>query len=197
MLRNLLYLILAIAIAVPVLADKTKPEKTADSTKTKKEVKTEKMADSTETKKEVKTEKMADSTETKKEVKTDSTAKKPEIKYVTTESGLRYVDLVVGEGVIAVKGMKVSMHYTLWFNDHDKKGEKIQSSLDINKPLDFTVGMEGLISGWNEGAEGMKEGGTRRLMIPAKLAYGTRGRGKMIPPNTDLIFELIFIKQVK
>ena len=109
---------------------------------------------------------------------------------VTTPSGLKYEDLVVGEGQVADNGMNVVVHYSLWLDRDGQKGQKIQSSKDTNSPLPFRVGQQGLIKGWNEGMLGMKPGGTRRLFIPADLGYGAAGRPPIIPSNAALIFEI-------
>lgn len=113
----------------------------------------------------------------------------------STPSGLKWADLTVGTGKEAVNGSPVVSHYTLWFADeHGKKGERFQSSKDPNprtgtaEPFPFTVGDSRLIKGWNEGMIGMKEGGTRLLVIPPEIGYG-KGGGP-IPANTTLIFEI-------
>src|SRR5947208_2425982 len=108
-------------------------------------------------------------------------------KAVTTESGLSYVDRKVGDGAEAEKGDMVSVHYagTLASN-----GKKFDSSLDRQEPFDFVLGEREVIKGWDRGVEGMKVGGKRKLMIPARLGYGKRGAGKDIPPNADLVFEV-------
>jgi len=127
----------------------------------------------------------------KAKVEVDSTTGVPEM--ITTESGLKYTDLVVGTGTEAVDGMKVECHYTLWFADENgEKGKMLQSSKDSGKSFPFVVGAKGLIKGWNEGMLGMKEGGTRMLIVPPELGYG-QGGGP-IPPNQTLIFELEFLK---
>ncbi len=132
----------------------------------------------------------------KVEAKADSTAKeKPAMpKMTTTESGLRYADLVVGTGKEAANGMKVQCDYTVWLADaKGEKGQKIQSSKDSGQPLTFDVGSPGLIKGWNEGMLGMKEGGTRYLYVPTNLAWGaTPPPG--IPKNADVIFEITYLK---
>jgi FKBP-type peptidyl-prolyl cis-trans isomerase FkpA len=109
---------------------------------------------------------------------------------VSTHEGfviMKYEDLVVGTGE-AVKPLdKVEVHYTGWLRD----GRKFDSSLDANKPYIFTVGREEVIKGWDEGLVGMKVGGKRKLYVPAKLGYGTRGYpGTIIGPNARLIFEV-------
>jgi len=112
------------------------------------------------------------------------------LELTTTNSGLRYADLVEGQGAEATNGTRVKVHYTLWLDNGGEKGQRIQSSKDSNRPFPFTVGQQGLIQGWNEGMLGMKQGGTRRLYIPSNIGYGQRGMPPAIPPNADLIFEI-------
>jgi peptidylprolyl isomerase len=114
-----------------------------------------------------------------------------EEKITTTKSGLRYVDLKVGDGVEVQKGSKIAVHYTGWLNEDGKKGKKFDSSLDRGKPFSFYQDVTGLIKGWTEGMYGMKAGGKRKLYIPYKLGYGGGGTPDgTIPPNADLIFEI-------
>jgi FKBP-type peptidyl-prolyl cis-trans isomerase len=105
---------------------------------------------------------------------------------VTTESGLIYEDVVTGEGAEATAGKYVSVHYTGWLTD----GTKFDSSKDRNDPFDFPLGGRQVIAGWDEGVQGMKVGGTRKLTIPPNLGYGARGAGGVIPPNATLVFEV-------
>ena len=109
---------------------------------------------------------------------------------VTTDSGLRYEDHKIGEGVAAISGKRVEVHYTGWLNDKDRKGKKFDSSVDRGKTFSFPLGAGRVIKGWDEGVAGMKIGGKRILYIPAKLGYGSRGAGRSIPPNADLIFDV-------
>ena len=109
---------------------------------------------------------------------------------VDTGSGLRYEDHQVGDGAEAVSGKTVDVHYTGWLNDGDQKGQKFDSSVDRGRPFSFPLGAGRVIKGWDEGVAGMKIGGKRTLYIPAKLGYGSRGAGRAIPPNADLIFEV-------
>lgn len=95
-------------------------------------------------------------------------------------------DIVVGEGAEAVAGQHVSVHYTGWLTD----GRKFDSSKDRNDPFDFPLGAGHVIRGWDEGVQGMKVGGTRKLTIPPALGYGARGAGGVIPPNATLVFEV-------
>jgi len=107
-------------------------------------------------------------------------------KIVTTPSGLKYVDLVMGTGEEATQGQTVIVHYTGWLTD----GKKFDSSVDRGEPFSFPLGAERVIKGWDEGVAGMKVGGKRKLMIPPQLGYGTRGAGGVIPPNAELVFEV-------
>jgi FKBP-type peptidyl-prolyl cis-trans isomerase FkpA len=107
-------------------------------------------------------------------------------KEVTLPSGLRYIDLVPGEGQEAKAGHVVSVHYTTWLTD----GTKFDSSRDRNMPFQFKLGAGQVIKGWDEGMAGMKVGGKRKLRIPPELGYGARGAGGVIPPNAELILEI-------
>jgi FKBP-type peptidyl-prolyl cis-trans isomerase len=105
---------------------------------------------------------------------------------VTTESGLKYEDLVQGDGAEATAGKRVSVHYTGWLTD----GSKFDSSVDRNSPFQFSLGAGMVIRGWDEGVQGMKIGGKRKLTIPPELGYGERGAGGVIPPNATLVFDV-------
>lgn len=115
-------------------------------------------------------------------------------KTVKTDSGLKYQDLKVGDGATAKKGDTVKVHYTGWLA---KGGKKFDSSVDRKKPFVFKLGAGRVIKGWDEGVAGMKVGGKRKLMIPAKLGYGARGAGGVIPPNADLVFDVELLEIVK
>ena len=106
-------------------------------------------------------------------------------------------DNKVGEGKLAEKGKAVSVHYTGWLHDPkaaDQKGKKFDSSRDQGIPFGFILGAGRVIKGWEEGVEGMKEGGSRTLVIPPALGYGERGAGNAIPPNATLLFDVELIK---
>ncbi len=109
---------------------------------------------------------------------------------ITTASGLQYEDTVVGEGAEATAGQRVSVHYTGWLYSEGSAGRKFDSSKDRGQPFGFGLGAGQVIRGWDEGVQGMKVGGTRRLIIPAELGYGARGAGGVIPPNATLLFEV-------
>ena len=108
---------------------------------------------------------------------------------ITTASGLKYSDEVIGVGSVPKTGDKVKVHYTGTLED----GTKFDSSRDRNKPFEFTLGVGQVIKGWDEGLSTMKPGGKRKLIIPANLGYGSRSAGK-IPPNSTLIFEIELIE---
>ena len=108
-----------------------------------------------------------------------------EADFTETESGLRYYDLVEGDGDVAESGMEVTVNYTGWLTNN----VKFDSSLDSGTPFTFTLGSGMVIPGWDEGVAGMQVGGTRQLVIPAELGYGETGGGT-IPPNATLIFEV-------
>ncbi|HBH79933.1 MAG TPA: peptidylprolyl isomerase [Nitrospira sp.] len=105
---------------------------------------------------------------------------------VTTPSGLKYVDQAVGTGDVAVVGKNVNVHYTGWLEN----GKKFDSSVDRGQPFSFPLGAGRVIKGWDEGVQGMKVGGKRKLTIPSDLGYGSRGAGGVIPPNATLIFDV-------
>lgn len=115
-------------------------------------------------------------------------------KIIETKDGLKYEDLKIGTGAIAVPGNVVFVHYTGWLDENGKKGKKFDSSLDRGNQFSFPLGAGRVIKGWDQGVAGMKVSGKRRLFIPAKLGYGARGAGAAIPPNANLIFDVELLK---
>jgi FKBP-type peptidyl-prolyl cis-trans isomerase FkpA len=105
---------------------------------------------------------------------------------ITTATGLIIEDLEEGDGAQAVAGQRVTVHYTGWLTD----GKKFDSSKDRGDPFAFPLGARHVIAGWDEGVQGMKIGGRRKLTIPPQLGYGARGAGGVIPPNATLVFEV-------
>src|SRR5690349_3228289 len=95
-------------------------------------------------------------------------------------------DHVVGTGDEATAGKSVKVHYTGTFED----GRTFDSSVPRGEPFTFRLGAGQVIKGWDQGVAGMKVGGKRKLTIPSDLAYGSRGAGGVIPPDTTLIFEV-------
>lgn len=110
------------------------------------------------------------------------------------------IDTNLGEGAEAQAGQTVIVHYTGWLYDEtaaDNKGAKFDSSLDRNDPFDFPLGAGRVIQGWDEGVQGMKEGGTRTLIIPSEMGYGAHGAGDDIPPNAKLVFDVKLLKVIR
>ena len=99
---------------------------------------------------------------------------------------LQVEDMVVGTGAEAIKGKLVSVHYTGWLTD----GKKFDSSKDRGQPFQFPLGRGHVIQGWDQGVEGMKVGGKRKLTIPPELGCGAQGAGGVIPANATLVFEV-------
>jgi peptidylprolyl isomerase len=106
--------------------------------------------------------------------------------WVEMDNGLKYQIVKEGTGEVAKKGDTVSVHYTGTLTD----GKKFDSSVDRGQPFEFPLGAGRVIQGWDLGVAGMKVGEKRILHIPSALGYGARGAGGVIPPNTDLIFEV-------
>lgn len=112
---------------------------------------------------------------------------KPEVDAPTgpAPSELEIEDITVGDGPVAEPGKTVSVHYV---GVTHSGGEEFDASYNRGTPLDFPLGVGMVIPGWEQGIEGMKVGGRRRLTIPPHLAYGERGAGGVIGPNETLIF---------
>lgn len=106
---------------------------------------------------------------------------------------LQIEEVEVGSGEEARPGMNVSVHYTGKLTD----GSIFDSSIPRGEPIEFTLGAGMVIAGWEQGIEGMKVGGKRKLTIPYNLAYGARGYPGVIPPYATLVFDVELTKVAK
>ena len=109
----------------------------------------------------------------------------PAAREMVTPSGVRYIDLQLGQGDEAQLGKIVEVHYVGWLDD----GTKFDSSRDREHPFTFRLGTGDAIKGWDEGILGMKVGGKRKLIIPPELGFGKRGIGSVVPPSAVLHYE--------
>mmetsp|Transcript_23541 Transcript_23541/g.21415 ORF Transcript_23541/g.21415 Transcript_23541/m.21415 type:complete len:212 (+) Transcript_23541:30-665(+) len=110
--------------------------------------------------------------------------------FTTTESGLKYTDIKIGEGASPVPGDTVRVHYTGWLDGFESE-KKFDSSYDRRSPLVFKVGVRQVIAGWDEALlTNMKVGTKRNVIIPPELGYGSRGAGGVIPPGATLYFTM-------
>ena len=107
----------------------------------------------------------------------------------STKSGLQFIEIQEGTGVSPATGNKVTVHYTGYLMN----GKKFDSSVDRNQPITFVIGYGQVIKGLDEGVASMKVGGKRKLIIPSDLGYGKRGAGAVIPPDSELIFDVELI----
>lgn len=107
-------------------------------------------------------------------------------KTVTSKTGLKYEEMTIGKGAEAKSGSQVQVHYTGTLTD----GTKFDSSRDRGEPFEFTIDGGQVIKGWDEGIQGMKVGGRRKLTIPPELGYGPGGSPPVIPPNATLLFDV-------
>jgi FKBP-type peptidyl-prolyl cis-trans isomerase FkpA len=108
-------------------------------------------------------------------------------------SAFSHSDVVVGSGPEARRGARLTVHYTGWLYDEsrpDNKGKQFDSSLG-SEPFTFKLGAGEVIRGWDQGFEGMRVRGKRRLIIPPDLGYGSMGTPDgTIPGNAGLVFEM-------
>ncbi|HEX7717081.1 MAG TPA: FKBP-type peptidyl-prolyl cis-trans isomerase [Marmoricola sp.] len=114
-------------------------------------------------------------------------AEKPEIDFPEgpPPTDLEITDVTVGDGAEATAGSTVSVHYV---GVAHSTGEEFDASYNRGAPLDFRLGVGQVIAGWDQGVQGMKVGGRRKLVIPPHLGYGDRGAGGVIKPGETLIF---------
>jgi FKBP-type peptidyl-prolyl cis-trans isomerase FkpA len=105
---------------------------------------------------------------------------------VATDSGLRLEDLSCGRGTSAARGDTVTVDYVGSLRD----GTVVDSSRGRREPFTFPLGAGQVIAGWEEGVPGMREGGVRRLVVPAELAFGASGVLDTVPAGATLVFEI-------
>jgi FKBP-type peptidyl-prolyl cis-trans isomerase FkpA len=106
-----------------------------------------------------------------------------------SDFGIQATDIVAGSGTQLRQGRGATVNYTLWLHDETKpegKGTQLQSFNNFS----FLLGYGQVIAGWDIGMDGMKVGGTRRLVIPPDYAYGAAGQGDDIPGNATLVFDI-------
>ena len=104
-------------------------------------------------------------------------------------SGLKYKITQQGSGPTPQRGQKVFVDYTLWLDGFN--GKQIDSSRGFPmRPFSFNAGTGGVIKGWDEAVMSMKVGEARKLIVPSSLGYGTRGAGRVIPPDSKLYFDM-------
>ena len=104
---------------------------------------------------------------------------------------LEIIDVVEGTGAVVPADATITAHYT---GALCSDGTIFESSLDAGRPATF--GLHQVIDGWTQGVPGMKVGGTRRLIIPAEMAYGQRRASAQIGPNSDLVFDIELVALV-
>lgn len=110
--------------------------------------------------------------------------------FIRMVTGVRYKDMPRGTGAQPKKGQQVTVNYTGWIFDEPKIGKKFDSSADHGQPFTFTLGTGQVIPGWDQGVSTMRVGGTRVMILPARLAYGEHGAGDVIPANATLVFSV-------
>jgi peptidylprolyl isomerase len=112
---------------------------------------------------------------------------KPEIEFPEgpPPADLEVTDIWEGNGAEAKTGSNVKVHYV---GVAYSTGEEFDASWNRGEPLEFQLGAGRVIAGWDEGVQGMRVGGRRKLVIPSHLAYGDRGAGGVIKPGETLIF---------
>jgi peptidylprolyl isomerase len=117
-------------------------------------------------------------------------AKPPLPSFITTPSGLQYVDMRPGQGRTPQTGQLCSVLYRGWLYNDNQRGKLFDAAQNPRKPFQFRVGQGQVIPGWDEGVKTMKVGSMRVLIIPPALGYGDQGAGDAIPPGATLLFEV-------
>ena len=121
---------------------------------------------------------------------------KPATAALSGVNSMQTVELKPGTGEAVTAGKIAVVQYTGWLYEasaKDNKGKQFDSSRTGGQPFKFPVGTGQVIKGWDQGVLGMKVGESRRLIIPADLAYGDSGAGGVIPPGATLVFDIDLI----
>lgn len=108
------------------------------------------------------------------------------VQWHNTPSGLQYAEIKAGNGASPHDGQIAVVHFIGWLDD----GTQFDSSRDRKKPFGFPLGSGQVIKGWDEGVRGMRVGGTRRLIVPPALGYGSAGIPGTVPPDATLTFDI-------
>ncbi len=124
--------------------------------------------------------------EKKEQEAREATMEKLAAGFEKTASGLRYKIIQQGNGPQAEPKKKVKVHY----EGSLENGQVFDSSFQRKEPIEFTLGIGQVISGWDEGISLLKVGDKARFVIPSDLGYGSRGAGGVIPPHATLIFDV-------
>ena len=111
-----------------------------------------------------------------------------------TPGGVAYRDLQVGSGAVATSGDVVSVHLTGWTEKQDNPDQAFFNTHRDQQPLSFVVGTPRVLPGWNEGVQGMREGGRRLLRIPPEQGIGARTFEDKVPANATLVFIMELLK---
>ena len=111
------------------------------------------------------------------------------------DSGLRYQILRNGpsDAALPTRGQTVTTHYICWQNRNGEPGKLVDNSYERATPFQFKIGQGNVIRGWDEGLMDMRVGDKRRFYIPAELAWGRAGATKLVPSDTNLIYEIEII----
>lgn len=110
--------------------------------------------------------------------------------FTLTPGGVHYRELRQGSGPVAETGDVATIHFRGWLAQAGTKGKPFLESRLEGRSVSFVVGTDRVMPGWNEAVTGMQAGGRRLARIPSALAYGDRGVSGVIPPGSDLIFEI-------
>jgi len=118
-------------------------------------------------------------------------------KFTVTPGGVHYNELQPGNGPVAETGDVATIHFRVWLARSGTQGQPFIDSRSKGKSVSFIIGTDRIMQGWNETVAGMRKGGKRLARIPSALAYGDRGVSGVVPPGSDLIFEIELLEVEK